>query len=501
MKKRLLILSGLLLTLLIGCEKSWDNHFGYEEDERCAAASMNIMETLKAMPKRYSKFVDMVERSGYDLALGSDRMLTVWAPSNDLISDENFNLEGPDLKRFVKNHMNSLPLFKTKLSGRSAVTTLAGKVLSLRYRNNNYYLNDIQVKSYDIACKNGVIHEMTNILKPLKNLAEYLDESGEEYSIFRDTLYRRNDTIFRPDLSFPIGVDNVGQTIYDSVFDIKNTLLKGLDLNDEAAVYTLCLPSNTVIEEALKVMQEYMEGIKRPITTEDTVVCMQWMMKASVLSGKRVDYTSVKKFYSLFGAEIRPTKQIVQTEYKECSNGIVYDFESLYFPRSLFMTNIETWPLYFAQMEKEALDTFLITNATKFVEFSDKGSPFLRVGGNTGTYIEFNPIARDKYANPVKIKLLPGTYEVYGQWYGYNTSSTKIQINGEVQRYHKNKSEVFPTGSLSDFEYTTYPKMIDTLVIPVHMGYHSPSIRIESTSSSDFAVKRLRFSAVGDDNY
>lgn len=505
----------LLLIFCSGCENTWDDHYGYEDDARIAGASLTTWETIKTMSDKYPKFITLIKRAGYDKMLNSDRMLTVWMPKDETIPDEvmKYDSLSSEVQRFVKNHMNSLPLFKTKLAGRSQINSLAKKVLFLTegYSNSFFYqgtwqrpiyIGDNHVYNFDIACTNGVIHEVSGILKPLQNLAEFLMEAGDEYQLFRDSLTGRNDTIFRPELSFPIGVDDVGQTIYDSVFDIEHSLLRGLRLDDEEDIQTLCLPSNDVIHTAFVEKMKYMESIKRPFTAVDSALCWKWIMTASILNGKVENYSAYQQ--SAYGAKLGDKIQWVDSKYEECSNGHGYSWTKMVLPNYIFRLPVEAWPIYFLDLEKEVNDSLKLWQHTgTFKNFEHKGIDFLQIGGKTGDYLAFKPMRLNIYAEPEIIHLMPGKYAVHGQFYGMifgNSSATKIYINDEPQNW-KEGGTTFPTNN-EKFVYNKIHKMIDTVHIKDHLGYHVPTIKIEATSNSTFEIRRIRFEAVNtDDNY
>ena len=500
----------LALTFCVGCKKTWDDHYGYEDDPRIAEASLTAWEVLNSMPDRYSRFVTLIRRAGYDKALNSNRMLTVWAPENKYITDKvmAYDSLSPDVIRFVTNHLNSLPLFKTKIVGREKINTLAGKSLVLYqdYRDLKIYIDGQNITVFDLACTNGVVHEIAGVLTPLQNLSEYLVEAGDEYQLFRDSITGRNDTLFRADLSFPIGVNDVGQTVYDSVFDIENTLLLGLALHDEEQISTLCLPSNAVIHDAFVVIKDYMKEINREFTAVDSAKCFEWIMKASILDGKVDDYAFAPSYMSAYDAEIRPSWQLVRSDYKECSNGYVYLFETLYIPRSIFMYNAESNLLNFLDIDDKVNSALKLWSYTgkEFVKFDDNGGrvPFLTVGGAVGDYLEFKPIRLNIYSEPEIIKLMPGKYSVSGQFFGYgNASRTKLTINGEVQKWYKDGTTTFPTNGTANFEYNTFPIMVDTLHIKPQAGYSVPIIRLEALDANPIRVQRMKFQAVGKDNY
>ena len=269
----------LLLTVVsTGCKDNWDEYYGEEEDERMAGAKITILEALQQDPEHYSKFLQLLQETGLDRELNSERVVTVWVPENNYVTSEAMGLDSVDKRRFVLNHINNLALYKTKLTSKNEVKTLAEKYVQISGYGNNFTVEKIKVSSLDNICKNGVYHLISGLLTPTKNLMEYIIECGPDYSIYRDSLFAYNDTVFRPDLSFALGVDEVGQTIYDSVFDITNKLLGDVDFKSEKDSYTLLLPSNAVINDMIKELYDYLDYLGLKMTHTDTLACFQFIM-------------------------------------------------------------------------------------------------------------------------------------------------------------------------------------------------------------------------------
>src|SRR5690606_24504931 len=120
--------------------------------------------------------------------------------------------------------------------------------LSVRKEGEVVRVGDAQVVKGNQLCKNGVVHEINQLLTPDQSLYEYLDNLGDDYSIIRDTLLAMNDTIFDPINSIPIGVDPTGNTLYDSVYVITNPIFEKADIRSEFSEITMFLPRNQVIE-------------------------------------------------------------------------------------------------------------------------------------------------------------------------------------------------------------------------------------------------------------
>lgn len=511
----------LLLVVNAGCKDHWDDFYGEEEDERSAGAKITILEALQQEPERYSKFIKLLEDTGLSREVNSERVVTVWVPANNYITEDIMSLDSIDKRRFVLNHINQLALYKTKLATKSEVETLAKKYIAIRGSGNNYTVERVRVTKLDRACTNGVFHEIAGVLKPLKNIMEYILEAGPEYSIYRDSLLAYNDTTFRPDLSFALGVDEVGQTIYDSVFDITNKLLKSVDFADESGSATLLLASNAVIDDMLKEMETYLNDLGTEMTYADTLTCFNFLMGASFVGYEIPNFYGIRRIYTGGGKEIRPDKQLISSNYDECSNGLVYKFEKMYIPRGplmkkvdytivdLFLLPEEEWSDYYQISYGGTLNN-LESNANDDAEmtkniFADNGNlsrKFLQVKAEAGEWIELSLLQKNIKAQMEPAKLIPGKYKLSGWGYGWRSANVKLYLNGTPLRWHKDKSTTFPMGSNSEFEYGAIRLMCDTIVVTASPG--PDVVRIESLGSGSksncIRIKELLFEPVGD-NY
>src|SRR5690606_41080377 len=98
--KQIIYATVCLMTILAGCSKNWDTHYGEEEG---TVSSLNLLDYLKSQPQ-YSAFVARLEE--YDLAeeLKRDRNLTIWAVSNEKMST--LEALGEATKFILRYHIN-----------------------------------------------------------------------------------------------------------------------------------------------------------------------------------------------------------------------------------------------------------------------------------------------------------------------------------------------------------------------------------------------------------
>lgn len=507
-----IIWTGVLFCMFFlgACQEKWDNFYGSDEDERSAEASLNMYQMLQQYPKRYSKFLELVDKTGLDAYLKSNRVLTLWAPHNSFITDEIMSLDPIDMKQFVLNHLNSLAMYKTKLESKSELQTLAGKYVAISRSGNNYKVEKVPVTRLDIACTNGVIHEIEGVLTPLKNILEYLDRCGPEYSVFLDSLWAYNDTVFHPELSFALGVNEIGQTVYDSVFIIDNKLLGGDVLSDEKESMTVFLPSNEVIDNMIKEIQDYYNAIGRDFTRVDSNACYAWLMRATFFRSTYENLSGYKQVSGIGGSLVRFDKQIIRTDFERCSNGVVYLYEKCYMPKTSLYNTLDFIPTNMFELPETAWSKYytlssggtLSKAANIFIDNNHKSYPLLSTGSKTGDWVDLKTLMKNADGEIVEAKMMPGKYKLTGRFYGYNMAHLKLFVNGEQQKYSPDKTERFPTNSGAFNIDGSLKPLCDTVFVSERHGYGMLTIRLQHDTPDGKTIKvnTLRFEPVGD-NY
>lgn len=516
----------LLLVVGAGCKDDWDNYYGEEEDDRSAGAKVSLLEALQLKP-RYSKFVQLLKETGLDKQVGSERVLTLWVPTDNYLTEEIMSLDSINKRRFVLNHMNTLALYKTKLATKYEIETLAGKYVQISGLGNNTTIEKLKITQFDQVCSNGVIHEIAGVMMPLKNVMEYLLECGEDFSIYRDSLLAYNDTVFRPDLSYAIGVNEVGQTLYDSVFDITNSLLRNVDFADEKFSSTLFLPSNEVIEDMIGELNTFYSGLGLQATHADTLAAYDFIIKASFLGSELTNLSGRKYIYTSGGKTLRLDKQLISTNYDKCSNGVVYRYEKAYVPRGQFMKKVdfvvpslfelpeEQWSEYYQLSSGGTLNNNKTGDAGDFKSnlFADSKQPndhFLSVKAEKGEWVELTILQKTLAGKIEPAKLMPGKYQLKAWGYSWDAANVKVYVDGKSQLYSAKGLDAYRNGLVIPMGQRSQAFgmeaglqiMCDTVEIGIHPNHNV--IRLESAGSgqmkNSIKVREILFEPVGE-NY
>ena len=437
---------GCLAVLAVSaCTNAVDDYYTGGET---ATGEGTVLQYLEKTPD-YSEFVKLVGETGMTEILSGKDLVTVWAPTDAQMPAGVAAMSDAEKLRLVRNHISITTIFSRNLARLSTVGTMAGKYLTVGSASGTYTIDGIAISEMDRVFENGVVHRVSEWLAPRKNLYQWLEEAGDDYSRFRDTLLAHNVRVFDKENSPILGVDENGRIIYDSVWIVKNDLLKDLDLNDESIRYTLFVPDNDAFEAMFREKTEYLESVEREVTPADTVLWSTWMMKAALHTGL-VDFQPGSSLKSVLGKEIRTDYQTV-LDPVEMSNGRIWPMSACYVPRSVYFENVWFNPYY---LRKEIIDgggnitknpgTYdsyksTINNANSRL-VPDKLAVFLQYTTNfQDNYYQFKSCTYDQESlTNIPLSVMPGKYKIQCHLVSYkfnNANQTDIldiyQVHGE----------------------------------------------------------------------
>lgn len=256
---------GLALAALTFCTCSdeWDNHYNTQQ----VGDGRSLWETIST-DNTLSNFASVIQATGYDKALGSSQVFTVFAPTNDALTAEQaeewidvYNQELADnkkdednktIKEFVKNHITLYNKSVSELSN-DTIVMLNGKYLKLDADG----LDGHNLSLKNSHHTNGILFKVDHQVDYFYNVFEYLATDADLDSLAK-FLYSYNEYEFMPELSVPGGIEN-GQTVYlDSVTVLENELFARIGLiNEEDSTYTMLAPTNQVWSKLVEEYENY----------------------------------------------------------------------------------------------------------------------------------------------------------------------------------------------------------------------------------------------------
>ena len=258
---------GLALVALtfMACSDTWEDHFDKQSE------GMNDASLWQAISQNsnLSNFAKVIQACGYDKALNSSQVFTVFAPTNDHFSVQEadeliaaYNAEkgkvneddNTIIKEFIQNHIAMYNHSISELS-KDSLTMMNGKktVLSSSLFGENSILTTNQ------HFKNGVLFTIDGKAQYFPTVFEYLRKDADLDSVrsffYNEHFYRKE---FMPERSVPGGLEN-GKTVYlDSVFVQQNDLFDysflDAELNTEDSTYWMVVPTN---KEWKRLIEEY----------------------------------------------------------------------------------------------------------------------------------------------------------------------------------------------------------------------------------------------------
>lgn len=206
-----------------------------------------------------------------------------------------------------------------------------------------------------VKTNSGYIYVLSSLLNIPKSIYDYITNLYDNYSILRDSILASGTKEFDKKNSKPIGVNDEGNTVYDSVFIYKNThfLEKNFDLSSESLTATLLLTSNAVVEEAIADAKVRLQkwglwdewNAERQYNFEYTM--RHWIMDAAFFDKKLTPETLLSKdeendmLTSIFSKYWKTSVQQINPTPIELSNGIAYQVTRLHIPNNVLIWRLK----------------------------------------------------------------------------------------------------------------------------------------------------------------
>lgn len=206
-----------------------------------------------------------------------------------------------------------------------------------------------------VKTNSGYIYVLSSLLNIPKSIYDYITNLDDNYSILRDSILASGTKEFDKKNSKPIGVNDEGNTVYDSVFIYKNThfLEKNFDLSSESLTATLLLTSNAVVEEAIADAKARLQkwglwdewNAERQYNFEYTM--RHWIMDAAFFDKKLSPEALQSKdeendmLTSIFSKYWKTSVQQINPAPIELSNGIAYQVTKLHIPNNVLIWRLK----------------------------------------------------------------------------------------------------------------------------------------------------------------
>lgn len=265
------------VTVLVSCNDSWKEHYSYKTDSSYPVDKIDV--TLEGI-EGYENFYAALENTYlYDKdgnrykdnqtfldLLNQDQFITVWAPSNESVSKDQWKIYMDPNKsdslnyevgeKFLKMHIarfkhtvgdvDTSKVFM--LNGKPVVSTPAAM------GGQPYHGTD-----KNIRCLNGVLHCLDGNIKFLPNIYEYITTSPDYRDILGDWYKSYTKEEVDQANSIASGIDENGEKIWIDAVIIESSILMreyGF-INSEDSTYNFLLPERNLWIEQYNRIKDY----------------------------------------------------------------------------------------------------------------------------------------------------------------------------------------------------------------------------------------------------
>lgn len=337
MIKQIIIPSVVCVICLSSCEEIWEEHY----DNYGVEVNQKMVEKLSQEPQ-YSDFLDFMESYGLDSLLSGDESKTLFIPTNEafaeLVSEDTTGF----MDQILAYHVSPAVFLSHNLQNQDSRKLLScvEKFILIQKEDNKLKVDGVSVNYSSPLYKDGKYYELNGMLMPKPSIYAYLQ-------LYNPFLQKYIDSFDTLDLdlseSIPIGYDEFGQTVYDSVYNEYNLFEEeyfpiSQEFRENTA--TLILYTKEQYEEAINVMASNM-GISPEAIPEKWIneVFLSQVFEKSVFEGS----LNYEDFYPGLLNIKRDTSyvdpaEIDSTSRFECSNGIVYNYLNFRIPEELYLS-------------------------------------------------------------------------------------------------------------------------------------------------------------------
>lgn len=298
-----------LMSLLEACD-AWQNDITLKDDAR----SKNLYEAVVSNSD-LSIFANILQLTGYDEFLKNEQSLTVFAPTNNVLSGVSLT-DTVKMKEWIQNYIAYYAYYVDKDGNFET-----GYIRMLNDKNvpvNTAGISGAEIVLSNRASANGVLHVINDVITDRKNILEFLvDQIGYEQI---DYILSENKQVIDMDRSVQTGVDVNGQPIYDIVWKTNNNFLNTYPLGDETKAFNVLLLQSTALD---KLKSKYAKYMKQNDAEKQAREILRHITSDMILHPE--DITQTGRYLSMNGDSLLvdvTLSSIVETY--QASNGKVY---------------------------------------------------------------------------------------------------------------------------------------------------------------------------------
>jgi hypothetical protein len=328
----------VFVLLFVSCKKDWDEHY----NSTAPASNINVWDALQK-DESLSSFVNFVKEYKYDTLFLTNNTYTVFAPDNEAFTE--FLSSGSVNKAILDYHISTFFIQSGDVQGNRKIQTLAEKFALFVNNPLGIFLDEIPIEYESPLYKNGKYFKLNKVALPKPNLYEYISATNPVLKRYIDS---QDSVIVDKELSRPIGFDENGNTIYDTVAIIYNefedkffpvkeefryqtaTIVFPKEENYNNALTSMAISMNCGYNDYKDVPLDWQDKILIPYLLEHGV--FENMVEQQEFLEETVKDTI--KMKNILGDSI--VIDYVPSEKTICSNGYAYNYQDFVVPDTLY---------------------------------------------------------------------------------------------------------------------------------------------------------------------
>lgn len=338
---------------MTSCSDTWDEHYNQStteiSNEQLVMTSMTSEEWLSdpAQSELSSMYQFFIEQKVFARLKEKGQLHSIL-----MVENANFVQPEEENAEFVANsHITDISLSPSNLYDGERVlmwhnkfVTVGIDSLGLIGKLDHITFNGSPAREV-VKTSDGYIYILDAMIQTPTSLSDYINNLPDEYSAFREMVLASGGKEFDKANSKPIGVDNTGNTIYDTVWIYTNDFFdaKEFNLTSESLTATMLLFSNDVINEALAEAEATLEAWDME---RDTEILRRWLLEVAFFNKmySAEDFESNTDFVSIYDRQWRIGEQDVDIQNPiPVSNGVIYNVKKVRIPNNVLMYRLKDY--------------------------------------------------------------------------------------------------------------------------------------------------------------
>jgi len=338
MKHRFEILGIIIILFFAGCSDYWDKHYNTQPE----TVDQNVWEALQN-DNNVSSFVGLIKEFHFDTLFETNNTYTLFVPDNDAVAQ--YLSTGTITQTILEYHISRHFILAGNIQGRKKMQTLGEKFALFENYGSVSLFDGIGISFQSPLYNNGKYYRLDELAVPKPNLYEFYALNNQ---ILKNYIDSKDSVILDKEKSRPIGFDDEGNTIYDTVsitlnlfeeqyFPVKEesrnktaTFVFPQKDNYESALTTMALSLGGTYHDHTDIPVEWQNRILIPHLLEHGVFDNLLEPGEFVLKPNR----DTLKMRNILGDSVVINYQPVNKSI--CSNGYAYDYAEFVIPDSLY---------------------------------------------------------------------------------------------------------------------------------------------------------------------